>query len=36
MMSYSVADAVQNTFVRAMTGDEFNAAEYRAVNGLGT
>ena len=30
-----VADAVQNTFVRAMTGDEFNAAEYRAVNGLG-
>lgn len=30
-----VADAVQNTFVRAMTGDEFDAAEYRAVNGLG-
>lgn len=29
-----VANAVQNTFVRAMTGDEFDAAEYRAVNGL--
>ena len=30
-----VANAVQNTLVRAMTGDEFNAAEYRAVNDLG-
>ena len=30
-----VANAVQNTLVRAMTGDEFNAAEYKAVNDLG-
>ena len=30
-----VANAVQNTLVRAMTGDEFNAAEYKAVNNLG-
>ena len=30
-----VANAVQNTLVRAMTGDEFNAAEYRVVNNLG-
>ncbi len=30
-----VANAVQSAYVRAMTGDEFNAAEYKAVNKLG-
>ena len=30
-----VANAVQSAYVRAMTGDEFNAAEYKAVNNLG-